>query len=195
MGPENEGSVAGQFHFEPETYAEMIRADIPRYEELQRATIEAIPFPPKRVLELGFGTAETTERIWAAYPEARITGIDASPAMVFKARELGWEEMRLGRIEDPLPDGPWDLVVSVLTIHHLDPQGKHELFRRVREQSRALVFGDVVEVAPGRRVASLSAGLDTPSPAADQAEWCGGEVVWEADDLAVIRAIYGPEEL
>ena len=168
----------------------MIRADVPRYEELQRAAIEAIPFAPKRVLELGFGTAETTERIWEAYPEARITGIDSSSAMVFKARELGWEEMRLGRIEDPLPDGPWDLVISVLTIHHLDAEGKLELFRRVREHSRALVFGDVVEVPPERRVATLTEGFDKPSPAADQAEWCGGEVVWEADDLAVIRAVY-----
>jgi tRNA (cmo5U34)-methyltransferase len=190
MSPENEGSGAGQFHFEPETYAEMIRADVPRYEELQRATIEAIPFPPKRVLELGFGTAETTERLWEAYPEARITGIDSSPDMVFKARELGWEEMRLGRIEDPLPDGPWDLVISVLTIHHLDADGKLDLFRRVREQSRALVLGDVVEVPPERQVATLTEGFDMPSPAADQAEWCGGEVVWEADDLAVIRAVY-----
>lgn len=173
----------------------MIRADVPRYEDLQRAAIEAIPFAPKRVLELGFGTAETTERIWAAFPEARITGIDSSPAMVFKARELGWEEMRLGRIEDPLPDGPWDLVISVLTIHHLDGAGKLDLFRRVREQSRALVFGDVVEVPAERRVATLTEGLDMPSPAADQAEWCGGEVVWEADDLAVIRAVYGSEDL
>ncbi len=168
----------------------MIRADVPRYEELQRETIAAIPFPPKRVLELGFGTAETTERIWEAYPEARITGIDSSPGMVFKARELGWEEMRLGRIEDPLPDGPWDLVISVLTIHHLDADGKLDLFRRVREQSRALVFGDVVAVPPERRIATLTAGFDMPSPAADQAEWCEGEVVWEADDLAVIRAVY-----
>jgi tRNA (cmo5U34)-methyltransferase len=191
MSTENEGSDAAQFHFEPDSYEEMIRADIPRYEELQKATIGAIPFTPRRVLELGFGTAQTTNRIWEAYPEARITGIDSSPEMVFKARELGWEEMRLGRLEDPLPDGPWDLVISVLTIHHLDEAGKHDLFRRVREQSRALVFGDVVEVEPERRVATLTEGFDIPSPAASQAEWCGGEVVWEVDDLAVIRAVYG----
>jgi tRNA (cmo5U34)-methyltransferase len=110
--------------------------------------------------------------------------------MVFKARELGWEEMRLGRLEDPLPDGPWDLVISVLTIHHLDDNGKRELFRRVREQARALVFGDVVTVPGGEQVATLTPGLDQPAPAADQAEWCGGEVVWSADDLAVIRAVY-----
>ena len=46
-------------------------------------------------------------------------------------------------MEDPLPDGPWDLVISVLTVHHLDRRRKRDLFRRVREQSRSLVIGDV----------------------------------------------------
>jgi tRNA (cmo5U34)-methyltransferase len=188
--PDHQASSTGQFHFDPETYLEDITADIPRYDELQSQTIGAIPFAPKRVLELGFGTAVTTDLIWERYPDARITGIDSSSDMVFKARQLGWEEMRLGRIEDPLPDGPWDLVISVLTIHHLEADGKRDLFRRVGEESRALVFGDVVDVPPDRRVASLTDGLDFPSRAAEQADWCGGEVVWEADDLAVIRAVY-----
>jgi tRNA (cmo5U34)-methyltransferase len=179
-----------QYHFTPGTYEEMIRADLPRYDELQEAAIGAIPFEPARVLELGFGTAETTRRIWERYPRARITGIDSSPEMVFRARELGWEEMRLGRMEDPLPDGPWDLVIAVLSIHHLDGEQKRDLFRRVREQSRSLVIGDVVEVAPELRVATLTPDFDRPSSAADQAEWCGGEVVWAEDDLAVIRAVY-----
>jgi tRNA (cmo5U34)-methyltransferase len=179
-----------QFHWDPDTYLELIRSEVPRYEELQAAAIDALPFEPARVLELGFGTAETTRRLWERYPNTRITGLDSSPEMVFKARELGWEEMRLGRIEDPLPDGPWDLVLSVLTVHHLDADGKRDLFRRVREQSRALVIGDIVEVPPERRVTPVDYEYDIPSPAADQAEWCGGEVVWEADDLAVIRARY-----
>lgn len=182
----------GQFHFTPETYSEMIRGDLPRYDELQAAAIDAIPFAPERVLELGFGTAETTQRLLDRFPEVRITGIDSSSEMVFMARELGWEEMRLGRMEDPLPDGPWDLVIAVLSIHHLDTEQKRDLFRRVREQSRSLVIGDVVEVAPELRVATLTPDFDRPSPAADQAEWCGGEVVWAEDELAVIRAVYDP---
>jgi len=179
-----------QFHWDPESYLELIHAEVPRYDELQEAAIDAIPFEPARVLELGFGTAETTRRIWERYPNSRITGLDSSPEMVFKARELGWEAMRLGRIEDPLPDGPWDLVIAVLSVHHLDAEGKRDLFRRVREQSRSLVIGDVVEVEPERRVTPIDYEYDIPSPAADQAKWCGGEVVWEVDDLAVIRALY-----
>ena len=179
-----------QFHWDPETYLELIHSEVPRYDELQDAAIDAIPFAPARVLELGFGTAETTRRIWERYPDTRITGLDSSPGMVFKARELGWEEMRLGRIEDPLPDGPWDLVIAVLSVHHLDAEGKRDLFSRVREQSRSLVVADVVEVEPERRVTPVDYEYDIPSPAADQADWCGGEIVWEADDLAVIRAVY-----
>jgi tRNA (cmo5U34)-methyltransferase len=183
--------LTDQFHEDWATYLENIRADVPRYDELQAATIEAIPFAPKRVLELGIGTGETTRHLLERYPDAEVTGLDASADMVFRARELGIE-VRLARMEDPLPDGPWDLVLSVLTVHHLDADGKRDLFRRVREQSRSLVMGDVVDVPPERRVASLEPGVDMPSPAPDLAEWSGGEVTWQADDLAVIRAVYEP---
>jgi trans-aconitate methyltransferase len=172
---------------DPETYLDEIRADVPRYDELQEATIEAIPFPPRRVLELGVGTGETTRRLLERYPDAEVTGLDSQPEMVFKARELEIE-VRLARMEDPLPDGPWDLVLSVLTVHHLDGEGKRDLFRRVREHSRAMVMGDVVIAEP--QVTPLEEGVDLPSRAEDMVEWCSGELVWQADDLAVIRAVY-----
>jgi tRNA (cmo5U34)-methyltransferase len=164
--------VSAQFHSTPESYLEAIRADVPRYDELQDAAVAAIPFAPKRVLELGIGTGETTRRILAAHPEAEITGLDSSPEMVFRARELV-EDVQLARMEDPLPDGPWDLVISVLSVHHLTDEQKQLLFRRVREHSRALVLGDVVE-----------------GNVEELAEWCGGEVAWSADDLAVVAADY-----
>ena len=159
--------------WDPASYLEAIHAQVPRYDELQEAAIAAIPFEPARILELGFGTAETTQRLLDRFPQARITGLDSSPEMVFKARQLGWEDLRLGRIEDPLPDGPWDLVISVLAVQGLDESRKRDLYRRINEHSRSLVIADAFG-----------------GEAAIQAEWCGGEVVWEADDLAVIRAVY-----
>ena len=123
--------MTAQFHMDPETYLDAIRAEVPRYDQLQGETIAAIPREPRRVLELGVGTGETTRRLLERYPKAEVTGLDSQPEMVFKARELGIE-VRLARMEDPLPDGPWDLVISVLSIHHLTGERKRDLFRRVR---------------------------------------------------------------
>ena len=161
--------MSAQFHWDPDTYLERIRAEIPRFDELQDAAIAAIPSPPTRVLDLGVGTGETARRLLAAHPEAEITGLDSSPEMLFRARELGIET-QLARMEDPLPDGPWDLVIAVLSVNELDDEGKRDLLRRVREQSRSLVLAD--------------------AGAGELAEWADGEVTWSADGLAVVAAGY-----
>jgi tRNA (cmo5U34)-methyltransferase len=176
-----------QFHWKPDTYLDLIRSEVPRYDELQEAAIAAIPFPPERVLELGMGTGETTRRLIEAYPDAWVIGLDSSPDMVFRAREM-YDDVQLARIEDPLPDGPWDLVIGVLSIHHLRSEQKQNLFRRVREQARALVVGDVVAVP--EPLAPIDPEYDFPEKAEDLASWCGGTVTWQADDLAVVRAEY-----
>lgn len=175
------------FDWKPDDYLERVRAAIPRYDELQEQAIAAVPFSPERVLELGMGTGETTRRLIEAYPEAWVIGLDSSPDMVFRAREM-YDDVQLARMEDPLPSGPWDLVVSVLSIHHLTSEQKKNLFRQVRSQARSFVIGDVVEADP--QIAPIDPSHDFVETAADLAEWCGGEVTWEADDLAVVRATY-----
>jgi len=177
----------GEFDKRPEDYLERVRSALPRYDDLQAAAVAAIPFAPERVLELGMGTGETTRRLIEAYPDAWVIGLDSSPDMVFRAREV-YDDVQLARIEDPLPDGPWDLVIGVLSIHHLTADQKRSLFRRVREESKALVIGSVV--AADVQVAPIDPAEDFLEPAEDLAAWCGGEIVWRADDLAVIRAVY-----
>jgi tRNA (cmo5U34)-methyltransferase len=179
--------VTPQFHTHPDTYLERIRGAFPGYDELQDRAVEAIPFPPERVLELGIGTGETTQRLLERFPDAEVTGLDASPEMVFRAREMGIE-VRLARMEDPLPDGPWDLVLAVLAVHHLTAEQKRDLFRRVREQARSLVLGDQVEAES--HILPPEPGVDYLETPHELAEWCGGEVVWTADDLAVVSADY-----
>ncbi len=176
-----------KFRWKPDTYLEQVRAEVPRYEELQEQAIAAIPFAPERVLELGMGTGETTRRLIEAYPDSWVIGLDGSPDMVFRAREV-YDDVQLARIEDPLPDGPWDLVIGVLSIHHLTTDQKQNLFRRVREQARSLVIADVVQSDVA--VTPLDPGYDFPETAEDLAEWSGGEITWQADDLAVIKAVY-----
>jgi tRNA (cmo5U34)-methyltransferase len=163
----------GQFDWTPEEYLQRIRAKVPRYDELQEQAIAAVPFAPERVLELGMGTGETTRRLIEAYPDAWVIGLDSSPNMVFRARQ-DYDDVQLARMEDPLPDGPWDLVIAVLSLNDLGDEQKQSLCRRVREHSRSLVIGDVF--------------------AGDQLErlvdWSGGEIAWQADDLAVVHATY-----
>lgn len=167
MSPPMQPRGAGE-----ERYLAQLRAEFPAYDELQDRAIAAIPFAPLRVLELGIGTAETSRRLLQAHPEAQITGLDSSPDMVFQAREL-IDDVRLARMEDPLPDGPWDLVISVLSVHLLDEPQERDLFRRVREQSKSLVIADRF------------------GPAAERlADWSSGRIAWSQNDLAVIAADY-----
>lgn len=180
--------MSAQFHTDPDTYLERIRAAIPRYDELQEEAVKAIPVAPGRVLELGMGTGETTRHLLEHHPEAWVIGLDASAEMVFRLREE-YDDVQLARMEDPLPDGPWDLVISVLSVHLLPDEAKQTLFRRVREHSKAFVLGDVVKAE--QQIAPVEPGVDFLDTPEQLAEWCGGEVTWRADDLAVVRATYG----
>jgi tRNA (cmo5U34)-methyltransferase len=162
-----------RFDWTPDEYLERIRSRVARYDELQDQAIAAVPFSPERVLELGMGTGETTRRLIEAHPDAWVIGLDSSPDMVFRARQT-YDDVQLARMEDPLPDGPWDLVVAVLSIGDLDSAQRQALFRRVREESRSLVVGDAFE--PGELEQVL--------------EWSAGEISWSADGLAVISASY-----
>jgi len=163
----------GQFDWTPDIYLDRIRTEIPGYDELQEQAVAAIPFPPDRVLELGMGTGETTRRLIEAFPDAWVVGLDSSPDMVFRARKT-YDDVQLARIEDPLPDGPWDLVISVLSVNQLNDENKRTMFRRVREQARSLVVGDIF--GPGQLAKAV--------------EWSGGEIAWQSGDLAVVRAAY-----
>lgn len=179
--------MSAQFHTDPNTYLEKIRAAIPRYDELQEEAVKAIPFAPDRVLELGMGTGETTRHLLQHYPDAWVIGLDSSAQMVFHLRGE-YDDVQLARMEDPLPDGPWDLVISVLSVHHLTDEAKQRLFRRVREHSKALVIGDVVKAE--NQIAPVEPGVDFLDTPEQLAEWSGGQVTWQADDLAVISATY-----
>ena len=92
MAPDHEVSGGDQFHFHPETYLQAIRADVPRYDELQEQTIAAIPFEPKRVLELGFGTADP---VACVLNEGSVTG---NPNVVFQWR-LPFAFTRIWRLQ------------------------------------------------------------------------------------------------
>jgi tRNA (cmo5U34)-methyltransferase len=183
-----------QFHFDPASYLDLIRADIPRYEEVQeRVAAATAGVDATRILDLGAGTGETARRVLALRRGATLVAVDESEGMLDRI-DLPSVERRVQRLQDPLPPGPFDLVVSALAVHHLDGEEKRTLFARVHEVLRPggrFVLGDVVVAE--REVAPLSAGYDKPDRAADQVEWLAEagfrcRLDWERDDLALIVA-------
>ena len=124
-----------QWHWDPETYLQNMLAEVPSYPSLQAETAKAAAdVQAHTILELGIGTGETAKRVLAEHPVARLTAIDSSTEMVERARAVVPQaDLRIARLEDPLPEGPFDLVVSALAVHHLDGPGKQDLFRRVAE--------------------------------------------------------------
>src|SRR5262245_54437964 len=120
-----------QFHWDPDTYLDLMRREVPAYERLQDETVEATRGVAARdILELGVGTGETARRLLDVHPEARLRGIDASEAMLAVARRAlrgRRAGLRARRLEAPLPAGPFDLVVSALAVHHLDGPAKADL--------------------------------------------------------------------
>ena len=189
-----------QYHFDADGYTDAIRADVPAYDVFQDEVARASGGGVGRILDLGTGTGETARRVLARHPEASLVGVDENEGMLAVARDqLPAEraDLRVGRIEERLPDGSFDLVTTALCVHHLDEQGKVDLFARIRDAlvpGGLFVMGDVVvPVDPADATTPLTPGYDRPSPLADQLNWlseAGFEprVVWEQGDLAVVAA-------
>jgi len=191
----------GQFHWDPDAYLELMRREVPDYERLQDELVAATRgVGAQAILELGTGTGETARRVLEAHPRARLHGIDASEGMLEVARAaLGLRDVTLAvaRIEDGLPDGPFDLAISALAVHHLDAPGKAALFARVADVLAAggrFVLADVVvPLDPRDLVTPIDPSYDLPSPVEDQLRWLRdaglrASVAWSHRDLAVLVA-------
>ncbi|CAO5156039.1 tRNA (cmo5U34)-methyltransferase [Frankia sp. AiPs1] len=192
-----------QFHFDPQTYLEMMRAEVPDYERLQDELAAASAGRPvDRMLDLGAGTGQTARRVLAVHPRARLVALDENPGMLELARALVRDaaptaRFVVGRLEDPLPAGPFDLVISALAVHHLDAAGKADLFARIAvvlaPGGRFVLADVVVPTDPADLVTPVDGAHDQPSPLPDQLDWLrqaglDPDVVWMRRDLAVVTA-------
>lgn len=128
----------GTFDRQARDYEQQRRLLIPPYDSFYDTAIDALALagrPLKRVLDLGAGTGLLARRVAQSFPDAELTLLDGAPAMLEQARAVLGDRARylVGDLTESLPDGPWDAVVSALAIHHLDDEGKRELFTRLRD--------------------------------------------------------------
>lgn len=88
-----------------------------------------------RVIDLGAGTGLFSGLVLTRYPISYIRLVDASTAMLERARERFQDTAHVDYVQADLAildlDGPWDLVISALAIHHVSDATKQDLFARV----------------------------------------------------------------
>jgi tRNA (cmo5U34)-methyltransferase len=189
--------VGDQFHFHPEAYLELVRSEVPAYDRLQDVVAQVTSdLDARSILDLGVGTGVTSQRVLTEHLDARLVGVDESSAMLEHARRaLPAADLRTARLEDPVPQGPFDLVISVLAVHHLDGPAKADLFRRVASvvvPGGRFVVGDVVVPEdPADAVTPIDGEYDKPSSAAEQLCWLceagfRARIAWVEADLAVL---------
>ena len=106
-------------------------------------------------------------------------------------------ELRRGRFQDRLPEGPFELIVSAFALHHVDGAVRADLFPRVAErlsEGGRFVVADVVEPqapvsepTPLDRAHSVVSRTDALLHDLRQAGFQPG-VWWAEHDLVVIAA-------
>jgi tRNA (cmo5U34)-methyltransferase len=191
-----------QFHFAPDRYLQLMRDAIPVYDELQEEiALATSSVRAQRILDLGAGTGETALHVVARHPSGRVTLVDKSIEMLEVARSTlppeRVEACAVAGIEEPLPAGPFEVVVSAFAIHHLDASGKAKLFHRIRSAmplEGCFVMGDVViPDDPADAVTPVVRDYDHPERTGDLLRWISSaglspRVAWSWRDLVVIAA-------
>lgn len=101
---------------------------------------------PISILDIGIGTGNELAFILERVPRALITGIDLSGEMLSQLRRkyqqfLSQLSLKEGSyLEIPLGVDQYDYAVSVMTLHHLLPQVKRGLYRKIY---KALIEGGI----------------------------------------------------
>ncbi|MDQ6871934.1 MAG: class I SAM-dependent methyltransferase [Gemmatimonadota bacterium] len=123
-----------------ESYDSLIRRAVPRYDEMIARLLEYLPPDAGSILELGCGTGNLSLELRAKFPRSLLSLVDASPEMVALTRSridqaisaapppVGFLVRRFEELD--LPDGPVDVVVSSISLHHVE--NKAMLYARVR---------------------------------------------------------------
>ena len=133
--------IKRQFNLVAEAYDRNRRRFIPCFDDFYQGTTDFIAAnirEPKRILDLGAGTGLLTCYWHQRYPNAAYVLVDVADEMLKiahkrfgAARNISYE---VRNYQSSLPEGPFDVVLSALSIHHLEDGDKAQLFARIWEQ-------------------------------------------------------------
>ncbi|ABW66892.1 class I SAM-dependent methyltransferase [Desulfosudis oleivorans] len=111
---------------------------VPCFDDFYGAALSAIPFAPNvpiKVLDLGAGTGLLSAMVADLFPSAVIHLTDMSKAMLDQARQRFGDTPRVTyAVQEHTrlsARSKYDLVISALSIHHLDHPDKQALFEKI----------------------------------------------------------------
>ncbi len=157
---EHPNTILSRQHFDlmADQYDELFVTHMHAYDVTHEMILTMLPFAHQetiRVLELGIGTGNLTQKLLDRFPCSTAVGYDLSGEMLARARAKltvagARIQLHQGDISQVAFDGPFDAVISAIAVHHVPPPDKPILFQRLYAALRpggVLVLGDAFQAA------------------------------------------------
>jgi len=129
-------SIKDEFNEIAEKYDQQRRLLIPCFDDFYKLPIEALNYSgdSPTVLDIGSGTGLFSSFILTKYPHAKITMIDVADELLAIAKErfAAYPDFSyiVADYTKYLFGQKFDMIISALSIHHLDNNDKRELYRK-----------------------------------------------------------------
>lgn len=133
-------NIQEQFNLVAKEYDENRRKFIPCFDDYYAASTnfvaKTLDFEPKHIFDLGSGTGLLPSFWFKYFPNAEYVLCDIAQEMleVAKKRFDGIPNVKYEVLDysKNLPSGKADLIISALSIHHLEHEAKKSLFKNIR---------------------------------------------------------------
>ena len=167
--PGNSEDMAQFFNSRAASYEQHMQETVEDYPQFYRGIANALPAlgEAPKILDLGVGTGLELDHLFERFPNASVTGIDVSAAMLDKlaGKNRPWVA-NLHLITDSFLDmdlgcGIYDAAISSMVLHHWIPRVKLDLYRRIHRAllvDGTFVNGDFIvsEDESSKRLASFA---------------------------------------
>ena len=142
------------FNREAENFDKQVQKNIPCYNEMLEALINAIPDDKEelKILDLGCGTGNITQKVLERFLHARVTCLDLSENMIeiakYKLSEYEIEYI-VGDFTEVELTKKYDAIVSSLALHHIpNDEEKEKMYKSIYEalENRGVFYNaDVIK--------------------------------------------------